>query len=370
MKEKWTKEQAWQWYDARPWLRGCNYMSADCANRIDQWQSHGWEERFATTEAELELMRETGFNTVRLIPEYVVWKEEHDFFLQHFDRYLDLCAKYGISCMITLANDCMPPKGEGWCLPYLGEQKYDWGYHGGRKRSQHSTLHTGPAPHYYLDEAESREDYFRMVREIVTLYRDDGRICIWDVYNEPGNSRRAGITLPHLKRMFEEVRACDPSQPLTCGVWHFTFEEDRILLDEMGAYALAQSDIVSYHFYKDYERHVRLIKWLKEQGRPILNTEWLGRCLHNDVFDLFPLFYLERIGCYNWGFVMGKYQTYEPWEGTWQRYLDGTETDVDFTKWFHDLYRPNHRPYDPNEIALIKRFCALADAEFEREMKK
>ena len=101
-----------------------------------------------------------------------------------------------------------------------------------------------------------------------------------------------------------------------------------------------------------------------------MNTEWLGRCLHNTVFDLFPLFYLEKIGCYNWGFVAGKYQTYEPWEGTWTRYGNGTEPDVDFTKWFHDLYRPNHRPYDPNEIALIRRFCQIADADFDREQVK
>ena len=39
-------------------------MSADCANRVDQWQELGFEERFATTENELRLMRETGFNTV------------------------------------------------------------------------------------------------------------------------------------------------------------------------------------------------------------------------------------------------------------------------------------------------------------------
>ena len=76
---------------------------------------------------------------------------------------------------------------------------------------------------------------------------------------------------------------------------------------------------------------------------------------------------MEKIACFSWGFVAGKYQTYEPWEGTWQRYADGEETDVDFTKWFHDLYRPNHRPYDPNEIALIKRFSAIADEDFRRE---
>ena len=369
MGTKWTKERAWEWYDARPWLRGCNYMSADCANRIDQWQSYGWEERFATTEEELKLMQETGFNTVRLIVEYGVWKGEHDFFMAHFDRYLDLCAKYGISCMITLANDCMPPKGEGWCVPYLGEQKYDWGYHGGRKRSQHSMLHTGPAPHYYLDDPDTREDYFKMVREIVETYKNDERVCIWDIYNEPGNSRRYDITLPNLKALFEIVREIDPSQPLTCGIFHFVIGEE-ITLNEVEQYALDHSDIVSYHFYRGYEDHVRLIKWLKGFGRPILNTEWLGRCLDNDIFRLFPLFYMEKIGCYNWGFVAGKYQTYEPWEGTWQRWALGTEGEVDFTKWFHDLYRPNHRPYDPQEIDLIKKFCALADKDFEKEQRK
>lgn len=358
---RWSKEKIWEWYNARPWMRGCNYMSADCANRVDQWQELGFEERFKTTEEELKLMQETGFNTVRLVPEYVVWKEEHDGFMARFDRYLSLCAKYGISCMIVLANDCMPPKTELWKKPYIGEQHYDWGYHGGKKHSQHGA-HTGPAPHFYLDEEESREDYFRMVEEIVTKYKDDERVCVWDVYNEPGNSKRDGdITLPNLKRMFQIVRACDPSQPLTAAVFRNT-----IPFNETEQYCLDNSDLITYHCYSPYNEHIKLIKRLKREGRPIMNTEWLARCLHNDVFSLFPLFYLEKIGCYNWGFVAGKYQTYEPWEGIWQNYANGslTDKDVDFTKWFHDLYRPNHRPYDPKEIRLIKEFCHLADDDF------
>jgi beta-galactosidase/beta-glucuronidase len=340
-------------------------MSADCANRIDQWQELGFEERFKTTEEELKLMQETGFNTVRLIPEYVVWKEEHDGFMERFDRYLSLCAKYGISCMIVLANDCMPPKTERWKMPYVGEQQYDWGYHGGKKHSQHGA-HSEPAPHFYLDEPESREDYFKMVREIVTKYKDDDRICIWDIYNEPGHSNRQELALPLLKRMFEEVRSCDPSQPLTVGV-HRVFGNENIPHDPVVQYALEHSDIISYHFYRDYNEHIKIIHRLKKFGRPILNTEWLGRCLGNDIFSLFPLFYLEKIGCYNWGFVAGKYQTYEPWEKTWQLYESGENTNVDFTKWFHDLYRPNHRPYDPKEIELIKEFCKLADEDFKKQ---
>ena len=113
---------------------------------------------------------------------------------------------------------------------------------------------------------------------------------------------------------------------------------------------------------------MRWIKQLKKFNRPILCTEWLGRTLHNDVFDVFPLFYLEKIGCYNWGFVAGKYQTYEPWEKTWKAYDKDHDVDCDFTKWFHDLYRPNYRPYDPKEIDLIQYLSEQADIDFENEV--
>lgn len=362
MTERWSKEKIWKWYDARPWMRGCNYMSADCANRIDQWQALGFEERLKTTDEELALAAQTGFNTIRIILEYVVWKEEHDGFLERFDRYLDVCAKHGITCMVVLANDCMPPKTPLWKLPYIGEQQYDWGYHGGKKHSQHGA-HNGPAPHFYLDDPATAEDYYKMVREMVTRHKDDPRICVWDVYNEPGNSRRAGITLPNLKRMFETVRAADPSQPLTCGIFCGPDKE----WDPIEEYSLNHSDILSYHCYSEFTEHVRLIRKLKQLGRPLMNTEWLGRCLHNDVFDNFPLFYLEKIACFNWGFVAGKYQTYEPWEATWNAIEADPHADFDVKQWFHDLYRPNHRPYDPKEIALIQKMCKAADEDFARE---
>ena len=78
--------------------------------------------------------------------------------------------------------------------------------------------------------------------------------------------------------------------------------------------------------------------------------------------EIFPLFFAMGVGCYNWGFVAGKYQTFEPWEGMWDNYAkDPAHNGWDFEKWFHDLYRPSLHPYNPNEIALIKRFCDLAE---------
>ena len=267
--------------------------------------------------------------------------------------------------MIVLANDCMPPKTELWKMPDVGEQSYDVGYHGGRKHSQHGN-HNEPAPHYYLDDEESRKDYIRMVEEIVTLYKDDKRILMWDLFNEPGNSRRDNISLPNVKAICEAVRKINPSQPLTMAVWWFDIE-NGFPLNELQKYMFDSSDIISYHCYATYEEHIKIIKFLKTLGRPIINTEWLARCTGNTVFDNFPLFYLENIGCYNWGFVAGKYQTYEPYEAHWSWYENDKHAPVDFTKWFHDLYRPSLRPYDPKETELIKRFCTLADKEFYKK---
>ena len=76
----WPKEKAWAWHAAQPWLRGCNYMPASAANRVDQWQEMGCEERFAEMETELKIAQSIGFNTMRIIIEeqgFAVWCAEH-----------------------------------------------------------------------------------------------------------------------------------------------------------------------------------------------------------------------------------------------------------------------------------------------------
>ena len=171
MIERWSTKKINEWYAKQPWLRGCNFMGSDCANRIDQWQSLGFEERLITADRELALAAETGMNTIRIILEYIVWRDEHDGFMERFERYLATAARHGISCMVVFGNDCMPPKTEGWRPLQLGEQPCDWGYHGGRKNSQHGTFNL---PGYHLlDEPEEAERHYEWVREIITRYKDD-----------------------------------------------------------------------------------------------------------------------------------------------------------------------------------------------------
>ena len=97
--ERWSKERAWEWYRSRPWIRGCNYMGSDCANRIDQWQEYKFDEKLATAEREFALMESIGYNSIRLILEFEVWDRQHDGFMERLDGEhealllpADLCA--------------------------------------------------------------------------------------------------------------------------------------------------------------------------------------------------------------------------------------------------------------------------------------
>ncbi len=358
MKTKWSIKQINDWYDNRPWIRGCNFMSSDCANRVDQWQAYEFDKRLATADRELELAASIGFNSIRIIMEFFVWQDEHDSYMSNLERYIQTAAKHGISVMITFGNDCLLPKHE-FVRPKTGPQIVEWGYHGGRKLSP--LRDTGAMGWSPLDEPDLKQEFLRMVSEIVGKYANDERVIVWDLMNEAGNNGRGKVSVPHIKELFAVAREQDPCQPLTVECW---LDIDNLLPTEK--VALEMSDIVSYHNYMTFERNVHIIDVLRELGRPIVNTEWLCRPNMNRIQELFPLFYLERIGCYNWGLVAGKYQTYEPIEGVWQGYEKGQYQDWDFRIWMHDLFRPSFRPYDPKEIDVIKRVCKMADEKWKR----
>lgn len=321
-------------------------------------KAYEFEEKIKTVDRELELAASIGFNSIRVFLSFFVWEQEHDGFMERFEKFLNIAAKYNITVMPVFGNDCTLPK-RLYTPPVLGPQKVDYGYHGGIAISS-LDIHE-EAGWSELDEEEGAQGYYRMVDEIVGKYAKDERIIIWDMFNEPGNNRRGTRSLPHMKKFFEIARSHNPIQPLTACAWTLS---KKAPIKEIEREALELSDFISYHCYEPYEKSVQVIDLLRDFGRPILNTEWLLRIFSNDIQHLFPLFYLEKVGAYNWGLVAGKNQTYEPWEGIWKRYAEGKGEKYDFTKWQHDLFRINLRPYDPKEIEIIKRYCAFADEKF------
>ena len=334
-RERWSCEKAWEWYNNTPWLRGCNFLPSDCCNRIAFWQELDFEKHLETCDRELALASSIGYNTIRVILEHIVFAEEHDSFMERFERFLQVADKNNIRVMVCFGNDCTVPKNAQYRAPHLGVQEYDWGYHGGRKNSPHGS-HPGAVGYSILDEPETAEVFFRMVSEVITCYREDPRICVWDLFNEPGNNNRGEISVPHVQKIFETARACDPQQPLTSGVW--TGFKDFNPAEKV---ALENSDVVSFHCYGSYRANIIYIAQLRKHNRPLLNTEWLHRPFNDTVQEMFPLFYLEKVSCWNWGFVAGLSQTYEPWESMWRRIDAGEGANIDVTKWQHRSEEPH-----------------------------
>ena len=157
--------------------------------------------------------------------------------------------------------------------------------------------------------------------------------------------------------MFKIVREMNPVQPLASDIWYWRDLEHMRESDQVSA---DLSDVLSWHSYKPLKDFVQDYEVLKKLGRPILLTEWLNRINKQGVQEMYPVLHLEKINCMCWGFVAGKTQTYEPWDSLWEQYeASGGTKDLDFTKWQHDLLRPNLRPYDPNELKIIKTFNNL-----------
>jgi hypothetical protein len=112
---------------------------------------------------------------------------------------------------------------------------------------------------------------------------------------------------------------------------------------------LEQSDVISYHCYAPLEGMERCVKSLRRYNRPLLCTEFMARP-QGSTFDP-VLGYLrdQHVGAYCWGFVAGKTQTIYPWE-SWKQ-VGTAEPPV----WFHDIFRPDGRPFDPAEVAYIRK---------------
>ncbi len=355
--DKWSKEKAYEWQKKLSWIRGFCYVPSCCVGRVEMWQSYNASEVHKVIDEEFKLANEWGFNAVRIIGILEIYIDEHDSFLNNLETIITLANKHNLKVMYTFGNDCVVQK-HNYKWPVYGPQSFDLGYHSGRKNSPHVVMNE--AGYNIIDEKEYEEKFYEMIKEIITIYKDDERILLWDLYNEPGNSLRNMKSYPYLKNAFEIARKINPSQPCAACCW--SYDENHHPYKEIELYALEMSDVILYHCYENYEASKEVIRFLKEKyDRPLFNTEWLHRIWNNNIIDLFPLFRKENVGCFNWGLVTGKSQTREPWEWLFNEYDKGKGRDWDFSKWQHDLIRPNHRPYDYKEYDVIKRECSLAD---------
>lgn len=356
MKERWTKERAWKWYEKTPWVMGVNYVPSVTLHAMELWQEDTHEEVMKSVRKELALMRDIGINGVRMFLPFYVWFHDGERFLDRLESFLRELDRQGIAMMPVIFNDCVgfgkprditPPLAKGW-------HSYDIGHHGGHK-SNPFTGEKNLKGWIYWDESEWRPVMEEYLSALLSRFRNHSSIIAWDLWNEPGNSNRHDMSIPYLKRAFEIARSFDPVQPLTAGVWFYPEDYGKAPqadVESIQRLALDLSDIVTFHQYENIERVKRVADKLKEEGRPMMNTEWLNRVQDNFIEDNLPLYHDKKIGSFSWGMVAGKSQHFLPWDELWQN------KTLPLNRWQHDLFDTFHTPYDRAEIELMRRYGA------------
>ncbi len=346
---RWTEQQAWEWYNSNDWFLGANFNPSTSINQLEFWQAETFD--LPTIERELGWSAEIGMNLHRVYLHDLLWEQDSVGFLNRMEQYLQTADRHGIKTMFVFMDDC-------WgSVAKLGKQPEP-------VRHLHNSGWVQSPGAAILGDTTRHDELENYVKGVLTHFKDDKRIAIWDVYNEPGNangtayvvesSDKHKYSLALLKKVFKWAREVNPSQPLTSGVWTTDGANwgDTTKLPALDRFMIENSDVITFHDYSaDPKVMEQKIVNLKKYGRPIICTEYMARTNNNTFQGCLPIMKRHGVGAINWGLVSGKSNTIFPWESKNKDYfVEGDEPPV----WFHDIFRADGTPYDQKEIDFIK----------------
>jgi hypothetical protein len=325
-REKWTVKQANNWYKQRGWLRGANFIPSNAINQLEMWQEDTFDP--ATIDRELGYAEGIGMNSMRVYLHHIAWQQDPEGFKKRMNQYLAIAHKHNMSTLFVFFDDCWNAE-----------------YHAGKQPASKPGIHNSgwlkdPGNRIYREPklTDTLETY---VKDVLTSFKNDKRIVMWDLYNEPGGQGIGNKSMPLLQKTFQWAREINPSQPLTAGIWNWD-------LKELSVWQIANSDVVTYHNYDDETGHHKTIDAFRNlYSGPLICTEYMARNNGSKFNNIMPLLKKQNIGAYNWGLVAGKTNTIYKWDTPMS---SGEEPKV----WFHDIFRKDGTPYSQAEVDLIK----------------
>ncbi|PSL28097.1 metallophosphoesterase [Chitinophaga ginsengisoli] len=320
----WSIEKANTWSAHGGWLTGCNFIPSTAVNQLEMWQELTFDT--TTLNKELGYAEKIGLTIMRVFLHHVAWQEDPNGFVGRMRQYLAISNRHHIKTMFVFFDDC-------WNDLYAP----------GTQPALIPSVHNSQwlkDPGSRIDDVPALMDTLEMyVKEVLTKFKDDERVAIWDLYNEPGHFGHKEKSWPLLKNVVRWAREINPCQPITIGVWNQSF-------DKFNQYQIANSDIISFHNYRDTVSLIAAIDSLKRFGRPVICTEYMKRPNGSLFSTHLPIFKREHVGAINWGLVAGKSQTNFP-QGN-----KGGEPEPSL--WYHDIFRQDGSPFNSKETDLIK----------------
>ena len=323
--KKWTIEKANAWYSQQKWINGADYLPSNAINQLEMWQAATFDS--LTNDKELGLAESIGFNTMRVYLHSVAWKQDKEGFKNRMNTFLNIANNHHIKILFVFFDDCWNK------VPVAGTQPAP-------KTGIHNSGWVQDPGDPYSNDTTQFPALEKYVKDVMGRFKNDKRILLWDLYNEPGNSGKKEATLPLLKKIFQWAREVDPSQPISVGLWAWDFEK-------LNQFQAQNSDVITYHDYEEPQWHQRVIEMLKTHGRPLICTEYMARSRNSRFANVLPLLKKNNIGAINWGFVAGKSNTIFAWDTPLP---NGEEPK----EWFHDIFKKDGTPYKQDEVDLIR----------------
>jgi hypothetical protein len=354
-RDRWTPEKAAAWQRNASWSVGANYVPASAINQLEMWQADTFDPE--QIDKELAWAESLGFNSMRVFLHHLLWEQDSQGLLARIDQFLTIAAKHKIGVMFVLFDSVWDPS------PRLGPQRQP------QKGVHNSGWVQSPGASDLRDAARHGllEAY---VTGVIGRFKDDSRVQVWDVWNEPDNMNDNSYGRNKLKqelpaeekhklvesllaKTFGWARAAEPTQPVTSGLWLGGHKADPAKLIPIERVQINESDVISFHSYGKLPDVEAWVSNLNRHGRPLLCTEYMARPQGSTFDPILEYFKQQKIAAYNWGFVAGKSNTIYAW-GTWQQPEKADEPKV----WFHDIFRRDGTPFDASEIAYIRRITS------------
>ena len=351
--ERWSEQQARDWYAKQPWLVGANYNPATAINQLEMWQADTFDPK--RIDLELGWAEGLGMNTMRVFLHDLLWQQDAEGFKRRLDQFLTIAAKHNIKPMFVLFDSVWDPDAN------LGKQRAPRpGVHNsGWVQSPNRTTLQDPSAYPHLEA---------YVKGVVGAFARDQRILAWDIWNEPDNENHGSynqlepknkveLVIALLPRAFSWARESKAEQPLTSGVWKGDYSAPE-KLTPMERLQIDLSDVVTFHSYDSPTELEKRINWLKQYNRPLICTEYMARGNGSFFFGSLPVGKIHQVGMINWGFAQGKTQTNLPWD-SWQRPYTDREPSI----WFHEVFRNDGTPYMVEEVEFIRRMIGKPKAK-------
>ena len=312
-------------------MRGANYVPSYAKNDVAIWMDYDP----AVIDRELGYAERLKLNTVRIFLNQAVYEHNPKQFLERLENFLKACDKHKVRAMPVLFDSCFDP------------QKVDLADYKDKKWM--------PSPGFSRLGERDRPAMAEYIRAVVGGHKDDRRIVVWDVMNEPestdywrdlehGGRETIGQFVRWALRRTKEEK---PGQPLTIG-WGAA---------NSNIAAIDLVDVICMHHYCPTKDLRRLIQegqlWGTLHGKPVIINEFVGQPVQ-PIDDALPIVTERKIGWVFWELMLGKSQFSQssaPFQG--HIYPDGTCRSV---REVAAIVHPEGYTGDPREIAAKAGF--------------